>query len=215
MAADPAASTPSRLSLIVGDQGFRADGGGVQNVDPAILRRAIERVDGVEMRTVERGHPLFGPACDLIRAEALIRIDCEPPLPSGLLALGQRAELSLDARHGSELLMFLGRSLAAMIRKWLTIPQADRPSRAARLPRAGPPICSTTAAARRTRCAPMPRPRIGLIDFLGRYRGESDRPARADEHRRRRPARVSRRPPRRRPGRRLRPRASCRGFARS
>jgi hypothetical protein len=31
--------------------------------------------------------------------------------------------LSLDARHGSELLMFLGKSLAAMIRKWLTNPQ--------------------------------------------------------------------------------------------
>ena len=76
------------------------------------------------MRTVERGHPLFGPACDLIRAEALIRIDSEPPLPRGLLALGQRAALSLDARHGSELLMFLGRSLAAMIRKWLIDPQS-------------------------------------------------------------------------------------------
>ena len=75
------------------------------------------------MRTVKRGHPLFGPACDLIRAQALIRFDCDPPLPSGLLALGQRAELSLDARHGSELLMFLGKSLAAMIRRWLTIPQ--------------------------------------------------------------------------------------------
>jgi uncharacterized protein YigA (DUF484 family) len=75
------------LSLIVGDKGFRADGGGVQVVDPNI------------------------------------RIDCEPPLPVGLLALGQRAELSLDARHGSELLMFLGRSLAAMIRKWLVNPQ--------------------------------------------------------------------------------------------
>ena len=112
------------LSLIVGRQGFRADGGGVQLVDPQILRRVIDGVDGVDMRTVERGHPLFGPACDLIRAEALIRIDCEPPLPSGLLALGQRADLSLDARHGSELLMFLGRSLAAMIRKWLTTPQA-------------------------------------------------------------------------------------------
>ena len=112
------------LSLIVGDQGFRADGGGVQHVDPVILRRAIERVHGVQMRTVARGHPLFGPACDLIRAQALVRIDCEPPLPSGLLALGQRAELSLDARHGSELLIFLGKSLAAMIRKWLTIPQA-------------------------------------------------------------------------------------------
>ena len=112
------------VSLIVGEQGFRADGSGVQHVDPAILRRVMEGVPGVDMRAVERGHPLFGPACDLIRAEALIRIDCEPPLPSGLLALGQRAELSLDARHGSELLMFLGRSLAAMIRKWLTIPQA-------------------------------------------------------------------------------------------
>ena len=112
------------LSLIVGNQGFRADGSGVEHVDPKILGRVAAGVDGVEMRTVERGHPLFGPACELIRAEALIRIDCEPPLPCGLLALGQRADLALDARHGSELLMFLGRSLAAMIRKWLTIPQA-------------------------------------------------------------------------------------------
>src|SRR5213075_2262569 len=40
------------LSLIVGDQGFRADGGGVQLVDPQILGRLIHGVDGVEMRTV-------------------------------------------------------------------------------------------------------------------------------------------------------------------
>src|SRR5688500_3179126 len=65
------------LSLIVGEQGFRADGSGVQAVDAAILRRAIAPVEAFEMRTVERGHPLFGPACELIRAEALIRVDCE------------------------------------------------------------------------------------------------------------------------------------------
>ena len=84
------------------------------------------------MRTVARGHPLFGPACDLIRAEALIRIECEPPLPVGLLALGQRSEQNLDARHGSELLMFLGRSLAAIIRRWLMDPRDlnDHPARA-------------------------------------------------------------------------------------
>ena len=111
------------FSLVVGEQGFRADGSGVQAVDPRILFRAIRQVDGVEMRSVERGHPLFGPACDLIRAEALIRIECDPPLPCGLLVLGQREALSLDARHGSELLMFLGRSLAAMIRRWLIDPQ--------------------------------------------------------------------------------------------
>jgi hypothetical protein len=109
--------------LIVSDKGFQADGSGVQQVEPSILRRAIEAVDGVEMRKVDRGHALFGPACDLIRAEALIRIECDPPFPTGLLALGQRAELSLDGRHGSELLMFLGRTLAVMIRKWLTHPQ--------------------------------------------------------------------------------------------
>ena len=111
------------LSLIVGDQGFRADGQGVQKVEPHILRRAIEQVDGIEMRTVGRGHPLFGPACELIRAEALIRIDAPPPFPCGLLVLGQRATLNLDARHGSELLMFLGHGLGAMMRRWLIDPQ--------------------------------------------------------------------------------------------
>jgi len=110
------------LALVVGDEGFRADGSGVQSVDPKILQRSIDRLDGVELRSVERGHPLFGPACDLIRAEALIRIECDPPLPCGLLVLGQREALSLDARHGSELLMFLGSSLAAMLRRWLIDP---------------------------------------------------------------------------------------------
>jgi uncharacterized protein len=111
------------LALIVGDKGFRADGNGVQLVEPRMLERAINQVDGVEMRTVTRGHPLFGPACSLIRAEALVRIDCDPPLPRGLVVIGQRAALSLDARHGSELLMFLGRSLAAIIRGWLINPE--------------------------------------------------------------------------------------------
>jgi hypothetical protein len=110
------------VALIVGNQGFRVDGSGVQHVAPKLLDRAIQQVDGVELRTVERGHPLFGPACDLIRAEALIRIDCEPPLPCGIIALGQRTPQSLDGRHGSELLMFLGRSLAAMIRRCVMDP---------------------------------------------------------------------------------------------
>src|SRR5262249_47830120 len=35
------------LSLIVGERGFRADGAGVHQVDPEILRRAIGKVDGV------------------------------------------------------------------------------------------------------------------------------------------------------------------------
>ena len=112
------------MALVVGDQGFRADADGVQFVAPQLVEKAMAGIDGVEMRNVGRGHPLFGPACSLIRSEALIRIDAERPLPYGLLALGQRAEQPLDGRHGSELLLFLGRALASMIRRWLTNPQA-------------------------------------------------------------------------------------------
>lgn len=110
------------LGLTVGDQGFLADGGGVQQVEPAILERAIDHVDGVSMRAVARGHPLFGPAAPLIRAEALIAVDCGPGLPRGLLVLGQRSLLELDGGHGSGLLLFLGSTLAAMIRRWLKTP---------------------------------------------------------------------------------------------
>lgn len=111
------------IALVVGDQGFRADADGVQFVVPQLVEKAMAGVDGVEMRNVGRGHPLFGPACSLIRSEALIRIDAEKPLPYGLLALGQRAAQPLDGRHGSELLLFLGRGLASIIRRWLIIPQ--------------------------------------------------------------------------------------------
>lgn len=107
------------VGLIVGESGFRADGNGIRVVEASFLQRQLEQLAPVEMRTVERGHPLFGPACELIRAEALVRVDCDPPLPCGVIALGQRAALSLDARHGSELLLFLGRSVAAIIRRWL------------------------------------------------------------------------------------------------
>ena len=160
------------LALIVGDEGFRADGNGVQAVEPQLLEHLFGRVDGVDMRTVERGHPMFGPACDLIRAQALIRIDCEPPLPRGVLALGQRAELSLDARHGSELLMFLGRSVAAMIRRWLIDPhEIDHAARglAARW--------SSYLQHDRRRSPHTVRAYVAtahrFIIFLGRYRGAS------------------------------------------
>ena len=110
------------LALVVGERGFRADCNGVVAVDRKILARSFEQVVGVEMRAVERGHPMFGPASPLIRAEALVRLESEAPLPVGLLALGQRSAQELDTRHGSELLMFLGRSLAAIIRRWLIVP---------------------------------------------------------------------------------------------
>ena len=107
------------VALFVGDKGMRADASGLQFVDPRVIERSIEQFDGVLLRGCERGHPLFGPACELIRAEALVRLDSDPPLPNGLLALGQRGAQGFETRHGSELLVFLGRVLARCIGRWL------------------------------------------------------------------------------------------------
>ena len=110
------------LGLVVGEQGFRADAGTVQRLEARLLERVIDRVDEVEMRGVKRGHPLFGAMSGKIRAEALIAIECGPGLPRGLLVLGQCDALSPDTRQGAILLRFLGRSLAAMLARWLTAP---------------------------------------------------------------------------------------------
>jgi uncharacterized protein YigA (DUF484 family) len=107
------------VALHAGDTGVRADASGLQFVDAKLIEKSIKGFDGVLLRGCERGHPLFGPACELIRAEALIRLTSEPPLPSGLLALGQRGPQSFDTRHGSELLIFLGRVLTRCMGRWL------------------------------------------------------------------------------------------------
>lgn len=107
------------LALFAEDRAIRADASGMQLVDRRIVERSIADIDGVVLRGVGQGHPLFGPASDLIRAEALIRLEGVAPLPSGLLALGQRREQGFETRHGSELLLFLGGAVSRMIGRWL------------------------------------------------------------------------------------------------
>ena len=107
------------VALYAGDKGMRADASGLQFVDPRVIERSCAGFEGVVLRGVKRGHPLFGPACTLIRAEALVRLDSDAPLPSGLLALGQRGELGFESRHGAELLVFLGRVLTRSMGRWL------------------------------------------------------------------------------------------------
>jgi uncharacterized protein len=105
------------VGLIVGDRGFRADCHSIERVESEFVERMVREIAPVEVRSVACGHPLFGTASSVVRAEALIRIDGPPPYPKGLLALGQTAELAADSSHGSALLMFLGRVVAATIRR--------------------------------------------------------------------------------------------------
>jgi hypothetical protein len=107
------------VALFAGERGVRADTSGVQFVDARVIERMTGRLEPVVLHGVPRGHPLFGPACELIRAEALIRLDSEAPLPKGLLALGQRGEMGFETRHGSDLLIFLGRVLSRCMGRWL------------------------------------------------------------------------------------------------
>jgi len=107
------------LALHVGETGLRADSNGLNYVDRRVIARIMRGLEGVVLRGVEQGHPLFGPAAPLIRAEALVRLDHPAPHACGLIALGQRAEQRFETRHGSELLAFLGATLARMVGRWL------------------------------------------------------------------------------------------------
>jgi uncharacterized protein YigA (DUF484 family) len=106
------------LALIDGDSAILATKDGPVPIDPAILWRVLRGLGPVTIRNVARGHPLFGPSCALVRAEALVRIDCGDDGASGLLLLGQRHSPDFDEFGGSDLLRFLGESLAAMIGRW-------------------------------------------------------------------------------------------------
>ena len=106
------------VALLVGDKGFRADCAATERVEAAFVNRLLSGLARVDVRSVESGHPLFGVATAReVRAEALIRIDGPPPYPTGLIALGQKAELTIGSSHGSGLLLFLGQVVSATIRR--------------------------------------------------------------------------------------------------
>ena len=187
------------VALFAGDTGFARRRLGVQFVDAAADRESVGGFDGVvHARLSSAAIPCSARPASLIRAEALIRLDREPPLPSGLLALGQRDEQSFDTRHGSELLMFLGRVLTRY-----DGPVADRSARRpnlairrARWPRAG-----------HGHPRPRPPPLAAYGARLCRHRAPFDRLPRPPSRRGRSaasalltsrlgPARLSRRPAR-------------------
>lgn len=106
------------LALVVGGQGFRLDAHGVEHLEPALIERAWSGIDEVAMRTVGRGHPLFGDDAAAIRAEAMVGLEGEAPYPHGILLLGQSRDTPTPSDEGAQLLRFLGAALGAMLRRW-------------------------------------------------------------------------------------------------
>jgi uncharacterized protein len=95
---------------------FRADRDGIREVEPRLVDRMADMMRPVEMRSVGRGHPLFGAACESIRSEALIRLDSFSGC--GVIALGQREDSAIEGRHGARLLRFLGQAVSHMLERW-------------------------------------------------------------------------------------------------
>lgn len=110
------------LALATETEAVRAGPHGLQMIDPALLKPLIAGPP-VLLRAVNRGAPVFGPAAELIRSEALVRLSPHGEVPAGVLALGARKPHNFDGLHGSELLGFLGATVTRMVARWFTTPQ--------------------------------------------------------------------------------------------
>ena len=109
------------IGLTTQGQGIRAGAQGLQFIDPEQVELWCHLLPVGQVRSVNHGSPVFGLAAPLIRAEAMIALHLEPPLPGGILALGSRESHAFGDHHGSELLGFLGQVVSRMIARWLLI----------------------------------------------------------------------------------------------
>jgi uncharacterized protein YigA (DUF484 family) len=93
--------------------------------DIRLLRRGeVEKLLGagrdIVLRTeTERSESLFGPATDLVRSDALVRLDLGSDHPPALLAFGARVPTRFHPGQGTELLRFLCRVIERLLRLWL------------------------------------------------------------------------------------------------
>jgi uncharacterized protein YigA (DUF484 family) len=80
--------------------------------------------DVVLTGSMPESRPIFGPAADLVKSEALLRLHPSTYCPTGVLAIGSRTEGTFDPGQGTELLAFLARVVELCIRTWLGLPKA-------------------------------------------------------------------------------------------
>ncbi|SLN13711.1 DUF484 family protein [Oceanibacterium hippocampi] len=87
-------------------------------------RGTIEDLMGEDRRILLRDNTgpdrmLFGPAADLVRSDALVRLVLPNRAGEGMIAIGSRTPARFHPGQGSELLAFLARVVEDSIRLWL------------------------------------------------------------------------------------------------
>ncbi len=86
-------------------------------VDRVLGPGAASRLEGVPCGD----RAVFGPAAELVRSQALVRLSASPGSPPGLLALGSRDGDKYHPGQGTELLQFLSRLMERLFRAWLDL----------------------------------------------------------------------------------------------
>lgn len=105
-----------------GDGPTRAPMGGVYVLAEGQVDRLLGPGASTFLAEVTHGdRELFGPAAELVRSQALVRLSPSPGSPPGLLALGSRNGDQYHAGQGTELLQFLSRLLERLFRAWLDL----------------------------------------------------------------------------------------------
>lgn len=95
---------------------------GVRVAPPGRVDAWLERRD-VVLRSDIYGHAeIYGPAADLVRSEAMIRLQISSIAPPGLLAFGSREPDSFHSGQATELVTFLARVTERVLRSWLDLP---------------------------------------------------------------------------------------------
>lgn len=95
--------------------------GGVKTVEGGAMDTLTQATERVVLRAdIEGSDVLFGPLADDIQSMALMRLDCGPSAPRGVLVLGATGRSAFHPRQGTELLAFFADALQLTIGKWLS-----------------------------------------------------------------------------------------------
>jgi len=98
---------------------------GIQFLGRGAVDRALGGKDRhVVLRDEAVGDPeIFGPAAELVRSDAMLRLNISSHAPAGLIAFGARHPGYFHSGQGTELMSFLGRVIEFGIRTWLDLPK--------------------------------------------------------------------------------------------
>ena len=97
---------------------------GIQFLDRGAVDRLIGKNRKVWLRDEVAGDPeIYGGAADLVRSDAVLRLNISSVAPAGLIAFGTRHPGYFHAGQGTELMNFLGRIIEFGVRSWLDLPK--------------------------------------------------------------------------------------------